>query len=373
MNEMRVLHLRKSEGFYGAEKVILALSGGMRGRGVQSWIGCINDSRNPCPVLFDEANRTGLPALLLPCAMRFDPSTLRNIVTRARSLKIGIIHCHGFKADFYGFLAGRRLGIPVISTQHGWTHSNRLIRVWERADLILLRRFSRVAAVSSEIEMELLNRGVAPAGVITVTNGISMPDLRGRSDDFLESQGASRKNVMIGIVGRLSVEKGHRDFLQAVGRVAHARPEARFWIVGSGTLRDKLEAYSRKLGVSGVVRFLGFRGDMETIYAHLDIVVSASLREGIPIALLEAMAMARPVIATRVGGIPSIIDDGVSGILVPPQDPETLADRILDLLIHPERRKEIGRSARQKVAERFSSERMCGEYISIYRESLAER
>jgi glycosyltransferase involved in cell wall biosynthesis len=373
MTEMRVLHLRRSEGFYGAERVILAIAHGTRNRGVVSWIGCINDSRNPCPALHEEAVRQGLPAVLLPCSMRFDPFCLLDIIGRARSLKIDIIHCHGFKADFYGFLAGRRLGLPAISTQHGWTHSNRLIRVWERIDLILLRRFSRVAAVSEAIGSELVKRGIFPGIVCTVTNGISLPEPGHRSDAFRKSLSASRKNPLIGIVGRLSVEKGHRDFFMAVKRVLQVRPDIRFWVVGTGTLREDLEAYARDLGIADSLRFLGFRADMEAVYGHLDIVVSASLREGIPVALLEAMAMARPVIATRVGGIPSIIDDGVNGILVPPRTPEMLADRMLELLANPGKRGLLGRHARKTVSERFSANRMSDDYFRIYQDVMAGR
>jgi len=367
MNKMRILHLRKSEGFYGAERVVLAIAKGSEDHGSDSWIGCINDSRNPCPALFEVAVRQGLPAVLLPCSMRFDPFCLREIVKTARSLKINVIHCHGFKADFYGFFAALWLGIPAISTQHGWTRSNRLIRAWERADLVLLRRFSKVVAVSEEIELALAERGVPSRIVEHIPNGISIPPLRKKSETFLTSLGASWNTPLIGIIGRLSVEKGHRDFLSAVKRVQQTRPAARFWIVGSGTLRDDLMAYADTLGIGGVVRFLDFRNDMETVYSHLDVVVSASLREGVPIALLEAMALGRPVIATKVGGIPSFILDGINGILVPPQNPEILADRILDLLDHPSKRQELGLRARRTVTDHFSADRMNAEYYRVYR------
>jgi len=368
MTDVRVLHLRRSEGFYGAERVILAVSKGTRSLGTASWIGCLNDSRNPCPDLHEEAVRRGLPSFLIPCSARFDPNCLLEVVRRARSLKVTIIHCHGFKADFYGLLAGRLLGLPVISTQHGWTHSNRLIRAWERLDLVLLRRFSKVIAVSEAIESELLEYGIPRRTVSRVMNGIELPDLRQKSDAFMRSLGASGKNPVIGIVGRLSVEKGHGDFLLAAKRVLEARPNVRFWIVGTGTLRDSLAAYAGELGIAGSVRFLGFRPDMETVYAHLDVVASASLREGVPIALLEAMAMARPVIATAVGGVPAVIHDGVNGILVPPQSPEILAERMLELTADPGKRGILGRMARQTVSDRFSSGRMAADYCRIYRD-----
>jgi len=128
-----------------------------------------------------------------------------------------------------------------------------------------------------------------------ISNGISVPPA-GQIRRVFKSLGASTASPIVGIVGRLSVEKGHRDFLSAAERCT-ACDAVRFWIVGSGTLRDELADYTESLGIRGAVRFLDFRSDMDRIFSHLDIVVSASLREGIPIALLEAMALARPVIA----------------------------------------------------------------------------
>jgi glycosyltransferase involved in cell wall biosynthesis len=372
MNRKRVLHLRKSEGFYGAERVILSLAKGSWNHGIVSWIGCINDSRNPCPALYDEALRQGLRAFLLPCSMRLDPLCLRNIVKTAVSLKVNVIHSHGFKADFYGFFAARTLGIPVISTQHGWTKSNRLIRAWELADLVLLRRFSKVVGVSEEIRSILVKRGVSARIVEHIPNGIGIPPLGKKSAQFLKSLDATPAAPIIGIIGRLSMEKGHRDFLTAAVKVHRLRPDARFWIVGGGTLRDDLAAYAGTLGIGEAVRFLDFRNDMERVCAHLDIVVSASLREGVPLALLEAMAMARPVISTKVGGIPSFIRDGFNGILVPPQNPIMMADRVVDLLDHPLKREALGLRARRTITDRFSSDRMSAEYARIYRELIDE-
>jgi glycosyltransferase involved in cell wall biosynthesis len=368
MNNPRILHLRKSEGFYGAERVILALSEGAGDNDSASWIGCLNDSRNPCTALYDEAVRRKLPAVLFPCSHPFDPFCLRRIILAAISLRINLIHTHGFKADFYGYCAAHRLGIPVVSTQHGWTSSNRRIRLYEQLDLLMLRRFIKVVGVSQEIGAVLIREGVSKKRITVISNGISVPPAGEKSGEFLKSLGASTASPIVGIVGRLSVEKGHRDFLSAAEKVHRVRPAVRFWIVGSGTLRDELADYAESLGMTGAVRFLDFRSDMDRIFSHLDIIVSASLREGIPIALLEAMALARPVIATRVGGIPTFIRDGMNGILVPPQNPKILADRIIDLLDHPSKRKMLGARARRTVTEHYSSTLMNDDYYRLYRE-----
>jgi len=176
--------------------------------------------------------------------------------------------------------------------------------------------------------------GIRKIPIHRVYNGVDIP----RSGVNGDRTGARRALALddeqkaVGIIGRLDEQKGLHFFLQAAQRVHAEEPEARFFVVGDGALRPSLEAMSMDLGLSDVVRFMGYRRDIPMILRGLDVVVFASLHEGMPFALLEAFAMAKPVVATDVYGLGEVVRDGETGRLVPAKDSDAIADATLDLL-----------------------------------------
>jgi glycosyltransferase involved in cell wall biosynthesis len=174
-------------------------------------------------------------------------------------------------------------------------------------------------------------------------------------------------------VGRLSVEKGVDIFLHAAARVFAHCPDTKFVVAGDGPDRAELDTLIDKLGIRDNVRMLGRWDDMPALYASLDIMVSASRREGLPIAILEGMASRLPLVATAVGEVPTVIRDGCTGLLVPAEDPELLATAIIELLLDPAKRKQLGSAARQLVEDDFSAERMTADYLRVYEEAAATK
>jgi glycosyltransferase involved in cell wall biosynthesis len=175
----------------------------------------------------------------------------------------------------------------------------------------------------------------------------------------------------VGIVGRLFPIKNHHLFLDAAARIAKQAPETRFVIVGDGALRADLEKMACDLGIGESVLFLGWRQDMARILADLDVLVVSSDNEGTPVSAIEAMASGKPVVATRVGGLPDVITEGRTGYLVPPKDAAALADAVLKLIADAEARARMGQAGRQAACERFAETRLIRDTEALYRQLLA--
>jgi glycosyltransferase involved in cell wall biosynthesis len=172
-------------------------------------------------------------------------------------------------------------------------------------------------------------------------------------------------------VGRLSTEKGVDIFLHAAARVLVELPSTKFVVIGEGPDRDKLESLIDELKIRGNVSMLGRRDDMPSVYASLDIMVSASRQEGLPIAILEGMASRLPLIATAVGAVPTVVLDGRTGVLLPPENPELLASAILNLLQNPAEQKRLGAAGRKLIEDEFSAQRMTDDYLRVYEEAAS--
>lgn len=174
------------------------------------------------------------------------------------------------------------------------------------------------------------------------------------------------------VVGHLAGHKGHRYLLEAASRLLRAEPGTGVALVGEGALRRELEARAAALGGAERVRFTGFRRDVAALVRGFEIFAFSSTHEGTPNAVLEAMALGKPVVATRAGGTDEVVQDGVTGLLVPPRDPAALADALLYLLRHPEQGRTFGRAGRRRVEELFTVERMAGSTLEAYRRILAD-
>jgi glycosyltransferase involved in cell wall biosynthesis len=293
-------------------------------------------------------------------------ASIRELATRTNA---DVVHAHGYKADIYGYFALRGSGVPLVSTCHTWYDNNLLTSLYGAADRFVLRKYARVVAVSNEVKQRLLKSGVRGEDIHLVRNGIELspfdnavPSLR---EDLLPD-----RTPIVGLVGRLSWEKGIDIFLRAAARVLGEFPNARFVVVGEGPDKDKLEQLVDELNIRGNVSMLGHRDNMPSVYASLDVMVSSSRQEGLPMAILEGMASSLPLVATAVGEVPTVVLDGRTGVLVPAEDLDSLTAGILKLLRDPALRKRLGAAARQRVEEEYSSARMTADYLGVYAEAI---
>jgi len=366
---MKILQIISSSGMYGAEAVILNLARGLRAAGHPCVLGVFANSPNPNLQLHDRALEEGIPSHPIPCRGQFDPTVVRRIRDLTRETGVDIVHTHGYKADVYTRLAMPGDGVPFISTCHNWLDEDWRTYLYGVVDRCVLRSFARVVAVSEHVRRRLLEAGVPDERVRIIANGIDLrPFTIERGPDPLEW--SDDRPAVVGMVARLSAEKGVDLFLRAATHVVVAIPHARFVIVGEGPDREKLEALIDQLGLRPFVSMPGRRNDMPAQYASFDLLVLSSRKEGLPIAILEAMASGLPLIAAAVGEVPNVVRNGDTGILLPTGDPGALASAIVGLLRDREKRRRLGSVGRQLVESKYSAERMSNDYLDTYNDAI---
>ena len=310
---------------------------------------------------------------------RRDVVALRKLYRLIRGFRPHIVHTHTAKAGFIGRLAARLAGVPVVvHTYHGHVLYGYYspLRSWllRRMEWGLARVSDRLIAVSEQVKNDLVRYGVAPAAKIAVvplgfelTPFLTSERFKGA---FKEELGLDSSTKLVGIVGRIFPIKNHRLFLDTAARLARKDEHVHFVVVGDGILRPEMERYARELGLGSRVHFTGWRRDLPRIYASLDVLVISSDNEGTPVSAIEAMASEVPVVATRVGGLPDLIIDGVTGYLVPPRDPDALAAAVARILQDSQTAARLGTAAREHVRERYVLERLIADVDQLYQELL---
>ncbi|MEW6173588.1 MAG: glycosyltransferase [Bacillota bacterium] len=318
-----------------------------------------------------------LPGELNPAQ---DAGTILRLARMLQKEKAAILHAHGSKAGLVGRLAARLARTPVVFfTAHNsifyeqWPVYKK--KVFAFAEKALAHGTFKIIAVSNALRQELLEQErLPPEQVVTVYNGINPKQFR-----VAEERAALRQrlkipgeNRVVGTVARLAPQKGVKFLIQAAALIPPSeRPF--FLVVGDGPLRGELEALARNSGVAERFFFAGAREDIPQVLGVLDLLVLPSVTEGLPLILLEAMAASLPVVATGVGGVPEVVVDGETGVLVRPGDPAGLAREICSILEEPGRAKEMGIAGRKRVCKFFTVERMAGDVLDLYRKALANK
>ncbi len=292
-----------------------------------------------------------------------------------------VIHTHTSKAGALGRIAAQLAGVrTVVHTPHGhvfYGHFGRLASwAFLQVERLLARRTTWLIALTEAERDEHLDRRVGVAERFAVApSGIDLDRYRalvgvtGRRPSGLDIPPDA---VVVGSVGWLTTVKGPRYLIEAVAKLKPTHPRLHLVLVGSGDLRDELGALAKTLGIGRSVTFAGQRQDVPDCLAAMDVFVLPSLNEGMGRALVEAMAAGRPVVATRVGGIPAIIEDRATGLLVPPQDSDALAGALAELLRDPARAKEIGTAGSAAIGKRFGATDMVRAIEAVYAQALRE-
>ena len=363
---MNVLQLISSSlGYYGAERVVVTLSAALEEMGVHTVVGAFLNSAKAIHLeVLDQAELRGLKTERIVCHGRFDREAVAALREIVEHYKIDVIHCHGIKPNLYSFLATRGSSIGLVSTCHLWTFNSMkewLISALERC---ILHAIDRVVVVSDQMIPQLQRFGVR-ADVIY--NGVDVGLFRSPVSDFGREMNWCGRPV-IGAIARLAPQKGLQYLLRAAPEVLRDNPNALFVIVGDGPERRTLENEAADLGIRNAVCFLGVRKDIPELLSSMDVLAMPSLSEGLPMALLEAMAAGRAVVASRVGAIPHVIQNRVNGIMLSPGDVGGLAVALRDLLKYRDLRMALGQTARQTIESRFSAASMARQYFEVYGE-----
>jgi glycosyltransferase involved in cell wall biosynthesis len=355
--------------FGGAEVLLRDLTRGLLARGYK----VSARYSTPGPIA-EEINKMGVPVKRLPRLGRIDPLLLWRMWREIRRERPHVVHTHLFKSDFHGRLAARLAGVPVVVSTlhncHNWARNPVLGRTYG-----LTARFAdEIIAVSEEVREHAVRYAhLDEKKVTTIPNAIPIErfkDAKALGPAIRREFGIPFDVPVLGIVARLTEQKDHENFLRAAGIISEAAPGTRFLIAGEGPLRASLADLAATLDLAEVVTFTGARADIPAVYGAMDILVFSSRWEGLPVAMLEGMASCLPVVATEVGGIPGVLEHGVSGIIVPPSDPGSLASACLKLINNPILGQQMGAAGYAHVKAHYSIDAMVDATSRLYQSLL---
>jgi glycosyltransferase involved in cell wall biosynthesis len=322
----------------------------------------------------DIAAELGVPVYCLRRAGRFDLRGFIRLVKLLRRERPDVVHCHKTGSNTLGRLAALMAGVPcIIAHEHTMPERGRVQRWLDRE---LARRTALVLACDRALRSALVRlEGLTPGKVRVANNGVDTsrfyPD-ESRRISARAALGVADQPV-VGIFARLESQKDIPNLLAAAQLVHQEMPDTMFLLVGDGPLRIQLEQLSLALGLRAVVRFLGFRRDTPDLMRAVDVVALSSVWEGMPVSVLEAMASAKPLVATDVGSVSDAVVNLETGLLVPPRSPQLLARALLSLLRNPEARQAMGQAGRQRVEKQFTLQAMVSGIEQVYVEFTSLR
>jgi glycosyltransferase involved in cell wall biosynthesis len=373
-----ILELRSVRGIGGGPEKTILLGAEQRDRSRFAVTVCyLRDRRDTVFAIGERAARMDVDYVEVPERHSFDLRSWRDLAALVRDRRIDIVHAHDYKTDLLALFLARRRSVLAMATAHGWAgESFRERFLYYPCDKRILAKFRRVIAVSTDIKRTLLRHGAPPDRTIVVLNAID-PAVFRRVDskrDLVRRQlGFSPNDVVVGAVGRLEREKRFDCLMEAIAPLFARNTRLRLAIVGDGSLREELAAVAKRLDLGDRCHFLGHRSDVIDLHHAFDLFVQSSEREGTPNAVLEAMAMETPLIATDVGGTRELAAADIHGILVPKHDVVAMRTAIERVLADPADARRRASAARQRVESELSFEARTRRLEGIYEDLVRER
>ena len=363
---LTIAHVIAPAPFGGLESVVQALAIGQARSGHAVHLVTIVDAGAPEPEVARAVRAGGVTVHALPVPPRAYARERRDLGRLLDRLRPDIVHTHGYRPDLQARTVAQRSGACTVTTLHGFCGGDWKNRAYEWLQRRAARRFDATVAVSHRLARELRDAGVSAERLHAV------PNAYGQGTEFLDRH-AARAELNIpddrptaGFIGRLGREKGPDIFIAALRQLDEPRPRA--IVIGDGVMREQLMAASDGLDV----QWPGAVPAAARLIRALDVVVLSSRTEGTPMVLLEAMAAGVPIVATRVGGIPEVVDEQ-HALLVPAEDPRAIRDAVRAVLADPAAAEQRARRARQRLATHFGPDVWVERYSGIYRSSLATR
>jgi glycosyltransferase involved in cell wall biosynthesis len=371
LKKIKVLHLISGDLWAGAEVQAFTLISELN-KNPELKLSTITFNKGR---LSQELKQLGLPTYVFD-ESKNNPFQLFSKVKKVLSHeKVQILHTHRYKENIIGGIAAKLFGnIQLVKTVHGLAEPFKGIKKTKQKFYNLLDQwitklfFHKVIGVSNQIS-EKLKRELPNSKVVCIHNCIALERIKAEKPviETKKELGIRFDSVIIGTVGRLVPVKGIEYLLKSAKILGEKFPDLRLLIVGDGPAKNQLQELAKKLGINSSVIFTGHRDDVLNLVSCLDVFVLPSLSEGIPMALLEAMAVGVPVVASNVGGIPEVLEDGKTGILIPARDEKIMANVCQNLLEHKETRELLAIKAKKVVEERFSAAAMAEKVAQIYR------
>lgn len=351
----------------GAERFAVGLATHLPQDRFEPWL-CATRSSDP------EAAETlaaaGVRHLILGRTAKWDVHRFGGLIRILRRHRFDVLHAHMFGSNLWGSMIGSACGIPVVIAQeHSWSYEGNPLRAWIDGHVIgrLATRF--VAVSQADGERMVSREGVRPEKIVVIPNGY-IPDSTTSDTDVRAELSLDRDVPVIAIAAVLRPEKRIDLLLEAHALVRAAVPQAQLVIAGDGPCRPELAQQAQSLGIADSVHFLGRRDDVDSILRSANVGALSSDREGSPLLMFECMANDTPLVATAVGGVPDVIEDGRTGVLVPRRDPGALAEALIGILTDPQRAATIAAAARRRL-DQFTIDATAERFAELYESLLA--
>ncbi|MDG5499004.1 glycosyltransferase family 4 protein [Marinobacter sp. BGYM27] len=367
---IKVLHLIDSGGLYGAEKMLLTLVAEQIKQGLEPMILSAGEKGIEDKAIEVEARRLGLPVKAWRMTPGLNLLEVISIVKWAKLRGVTVLHSHGYKFNILlSFFPKSVIRLPMLTTIHGYVNARKYSKMWlyEALDRIALTRLDHVFLVSGHMLNSPMLKAIESRYISVVPNGlpstaeITTYNLEKDINDFIKQH-----KVNILIVGRLSLEKNITSAIKAMSRAKVRERSIGICVIGEGSLFDVLKEERDRLKLCDSVEFFGYRSGVQGAMAFFDALLMPSLTEGLPITLLEAMSAKLPIVAARVGGIPSVLKDGELGTLFDPLDVDQISRAILDIENRKEELEDKAEMAYRHFIKNYTSETMAESYSSVY-------
>jgi glycosyltransferase involved in cell wall biosynthesis len=352
----------------GAERFAVGLATHLPRERFEAWI-C--SSREPDAATVAAVAETGIPLVSLGRHAKWDVHRMWGFAELLRRERFDVLHAHKFGSNLWGTVIGRACRVPVvIAHEHTWTYEGNPLRVWLDGNVTGRLATHYVAVSAADRERMVRIEGVKADKVTVIPATVHIPSRGDTPGDGLRAElGLAADTPLIAVVAVLRPQKALTVLLEAHALVLERIPGAHLVIAGDGACRQELEQRSRELTLDGQVHFLGRRSDVDSILGAADVAALSSDFEGTPLFIAECMANHTPVVATAVGGVPEVIEDGRTGLLVAPRDPAALAAGLTRLLADPSERRRIADEAYRRL-DRFTLDAVAARFGELY-ETLA--
>ncbi|RPJ26819.1 MAG: glycosyltransferase [Chloroflexi bacterium] len=368
---MRVAMMIDTLRIGGAQKLVTRFVSAVSKRNVESTVISFRD--NAAAANLDAIHSAGANLMTFPSRSLLDPGRLMRLIRFLRAGKFDLIHTHLSYANILGCLAGYYAGIPVIATLHSTGHDlQRDSGLVTRLEEVGLRYFARrIIAVGYTVAAAYQPR-LSSRTLDVIPNGVPIPQpISMQVRQSLRHEIAADENCVVLIaVGRFAEAKGYEDMIEAFAILHQRNLQTVLAIAGVGGLFDKIKRKISEMQLQDSIHCLGERNDISQLLAASDIYVSSSHREGLPVALLEAMMAGLPIVGTSVGDIPRVVTPE-TGIIVPPHEPACLADALYDLVSAPEKARILGNAARARAMQEYSLDTWVNRTVSLYEETVS--
>lgn len=364
--KLNILYIIWSLGLGGAERVVINLAKGLDKNRFKPIVCCLNDKG----IFAEELEREGIKVIALNKKQGLDFGVIAKIIEVIKENKIDIVHTHLWGANFWGRIAARLAKTPAIfTTEHNED-------IWKSGAHFFFDKYlsgwtDKIIAVSNSVKEFYVSKGILSEKIEVIYNGVKInkPSAVSYQSLVKEKFDIKEDETVLAVIGRLVPQKGHKYLFEALSSLNDGY-KLKLLVVGDGPEKERLLETQERLGLEGKIIFTGLRTDVPRLFGVIDILVMPSLREGFPIVALEAMAQGVPVVATDVGGNKELVINNETGLLVPVEDSNGLAEALVRLFRDKDKRKQMGFLAKGRVEKYFSLEKMLEQTQRLYENSI---